>query len=336
MNRMRCVSSILIAVIVLALSGDPVAEAADLTFQPTDDTFIVMALPDTNYGSLVNMVVQNRYGHPSHPDHWEKDALVQFDITSIPNGTEIESAVLHLYYYKYHDNNPSGRGLHCHQITEGWAEGTVTWNTQPGFNADATDVAVVPSSFGWMSWNVTNDVQKFVDGLLDNHGWLIMDPEPWGTYNIPWTYYHSKEHGSLIPYLEVVTPSSLEADSSEFSASIGGSVNFTFEAGMDHAFRNYFLLGCASGSSPGTPLPGGLVILPINWDPMTDTVIELINTPYCWNFFNLLDVNGTSIAQMNTMGPVPASLVGTTLCFAFCLGEPFDYVSNPVQIAIIP
>jgi hypothetical protein len=152
------------------------------------------------------MVVENRYGHPSHGDDFEQDALVRFDVSSIPAGTEIESATLCLYYYHWHDNNPAGRVLTCYRITDDWEEETVTWNTQPTCAAQPTSAATVPAGYDWMTWDVTVDVQAFINEEEPEYGWKIMDEEPWNWYNIPWTYFHTKEYGSYIPHLEVEFP----------------------------------------------------------------------------------------------------------------------------------
>ena len=55
-----------------------------------------------------------------------------------------------------------------------------------------------------MEWDVTQDVQKFVQKQYPNYGWRIRDEIPWGKVNIPITYFYSKEHGYFKPHLEVV------------------------------------------------------------------------------------------------------------------------------------
>lgn len=55
-----------------------------------------------------------------------------------------------------------------------------------------------------MGWDVTADVQQFVNHSLPNFGWEIRDDKYWGGVNIPITYFYTKENGALIPYLEVV------------------------------------------------------------------------------------------------------------------------------------
>lgn len=54
-----------------------------------------------------------------------------------------------------------------------------------------------------MTWDVTNDVQSFIDGTQDNHGWIIMDTTTWRQFNIPIMYFYAKEFDSLTPYLEI-------------------------------------------------------------------------------------------------------------------------------------
>ena len=202
-SRVPCLRVAAVATLtVLAISA---ATADDLTFYPTDDTYIAMKYPNSVYGAREYLVAENRYGHPSHPAYWERDVLVRFDLSAMPPGAEVSSATLHLYYYAWHDNNPAGRVLTCYRVRSDWNEDTVNWNTQPGHAAQPTSSSIVPSSPGtWMEWDVTSDVQAFAnDQSADNYGWEIMDEVPWGTYNVPWTKFRSKEYGSFIPYLSV-------------------------------------------------------------------------------------------------------------------------------------
>ncbi len=177
------------------------------TFYPSDDTYIRQRDPNKNYGSGSLMKVRNRYGHPSHPTYWEHNLLIKFDISSIPSNAIINSAILYIYYYSWADNNPVGRDLTLHKITEDWNEATVTWNTGPSFDSTVTSSAIVPSSTGvWMSWEVTSDTQDFVSGTETNYGWQIMDEESWGDFDIPDARFRSKEYTNgeeYIPYLEI-------------------------------------------------------------------------------------------------------------------------------------
>ena len=196
----------LVAAVFMAALWSVVAKADVLTFYPTDDAYIRMKDPDNNYGASPTLTVRNRYGHPSHPAYWELDTLVKFDLSSIPPGTDIPFATLHLYYFDYNDNNPRGRDLTCHRLLGDWDEDTVTFNAAPDYVAEATSLAVVPSQPGrWMEWDVTSDVQAFVnDSEVDNYGWEIRDDRPWNDFDIPLAKFRSKEFGGDSPYLTIV------------------------------------------------------------------------------------------------------------------------------------
>ncbi len=126
----------------------------------------------------------------------------------------------------------------------------------------------------------------------------------------------------------------LEADTHTLPE-LGGTVNFTLDSGAGNGNRNYFLLGSVSGTTPGFPLPGGLT-LPLNWDVFTGIVFQKVNTPFFSTFQGQLDALGQGAAQLNTLGPLPPGFVGVKLYFAYLLYQPFDSVSNPLAIEIVP
>ena len=130
-------------------------------------------------------------------------------------------------------------------------------------------------------------------------------------------------------------PNPLFADTSTLSARSGGVVNFTLNAGVDQANRDYFLLGTSSGTMPGTQLAPG-VVLPLNWDVVTDTIIGLANGPMAMGFSGTLDDGGMGSATLDTLGYLPSDTAGITLNFAYVLYYPTDYVSNPVVVHITP
>ena len=111
-------------------------------------------------------------------------------------------------------------------------------------------------------------------------------------------------------------------------------MNFFLDAGDAQAGRTYLLLGGITGTVPGTPLPGGMATLPINWDLFTQIVLSLVNTPVFTNFSGNLDASGAASAQMN-IPPVQGS-AGMTMYYAYALYNPWDFVSNPVAIEIVP
>jgi hypothetical protein len=148
------------------------------------------------------------------------------------------------------------------------------------------------------------------------------------------------EVGGMVPPLGTFTftrifDPTLTSDVDTIPASTGGSVNFSLKAGPGNGLRNYLLLGSATGTQPGFPLPGGTTTLCMEWDAFTDVVVLLLNTSVFQNFLGTLDASGQSAAQLNS-GSLDPVFVGTKLYFAYCLNAPFNFSSNPKEIEIVP
>lgn len=127
----------------------------------------------------------------------------------------------------------------------------------------------------------------------------------------------------------------LQKDADEISAATGGTVNFFLEAGSENANRGYLLLGSVSGVLPGTPLPGGTAILPLNWDAFTGLTVIYTNTSLFQDFMGTLDASGSGLSALN-LGPLSPGSAGNKMYFAYALNKPFDFVSNPVRVKIVP
>lgn len=164
----------------------------------TDDATVDEINKGTNNGSFYGVIVRCMNLNPG-----ELDALLRFDVNCIPAGATVKSATLGLYYFHNNDDPAAGRQLNVYHITKAWDEGTVTWDNRPSYNATVIDSAYVPGSYGWMTWDVTNSVQEFVDGTKTNYGWQVMDVETSGNSMI---YFYSKEYGTdpnKRPYLQL-------------------------------------------------------------------------------------------------------------------------------------
>ena len=168
------------------------------TFSPTDDVSTGAT------GDYTYMQVRNDKGFLGFGGY-EWSVYIKFSISSIPSNAVIESATLHLYYYNWDDTNPSNRVLNLHRIWgQNWNEETII-EYQPGVVGQVTDYAIVPPNINtWMVWDVTEDVQNFVDGTYTNYGWKLMDETPWNNRLIPITSFRTKEYSSnYAPYLSV-------------------------------------------------------------------------------------------------------------------------------------
>lgn len=135
-----------------------------------------------------------------------------------------------------------------------------------------------------------------------------------------------------VAYLKVLGP--LLLDVNELSGSAGDTINLTLEAGSGFANRYYLMAGSCSGREPGTPLPGGLVTIPLNRDWFTDFLLDRINTPVFTDFWGTLDGTGKAAAQLNAP-PVPG-MIGSSTFFAYATAFPWDFASNAAEIEIVP
>jgi hypothetical protein len=171
------------------------------TFNPTDDAFGNDGDQDASYDEDY-LLVRNKYG-AGGSGVYEYTTYIKFDISSIPDNAIINSATMNLYYYQYTGNNPSGRMHTAYRITSYWNEQNLYGNGVPTTASSSTDVITVPSTFQWVSFDVTDDVQDFVSDNYNNYGWNINDLEYWGSSGIPCAYYRSSDSGINIPYLEV-------------------------------------------------------------------------------------------------------------------------------------
>ena len=113
-------------------------------------------------------------------------------------------------------------------------------------------------------------------------------------------------------------------------------VIFSLHGGSAMAGRGYYMLGSVSGSLPGTPLPGGLV-LPLNWDYFTELTITLSNSIIFPDFHGNLDGMGNAMARFALDRPPDPAYVGIKVNFAFLTvptGPAFDFVSNAWEVEI--
>jgi hypothetical protein len=147
-------------------------------------------------------------------------------------------------------------------------------------------------------------------------------------------YSSSPDFTGHVIYFEARGPLSLT--SNYFHAGKGAEIGLNLSAGSANAHRNYIIVGSISGTEPGTPLPGGKVTLPINWDVYTDLIFLLMNSQLFYNFMGTLSATGGAKAEFDTKGPISSVAVGLTVHYAFALNAPWNYASNAAGIEILP
>ncbi len=126
-------------------------------------------------------------------------ALVKFDPSSIPAGTQIANATLSLYLVGSCDTGNHSRTFTIYRVSSDWSEGAVTWNSRPGY-AEAYGSGTV-SSLGWgrYSANVTDLVRGWVNGSFTNYGLMVRSPESSSDARLS---FGTRDAGSTyIPYI---------------------------------------------------------------------------------------------------------------------------------------
>ena len=152
---------------------------------PEKDTWIY---PGSGpYGSSIELRI-NRPPYLQWP-------LLAWDITDVMDGT-IDSATFYVYCYEGQTGGLTGN---IYQITEDWDEYTTV---APGPSYDDTEIwasgeAGMPA--GWKEFDLTDLVQEWADGTLDNYG-ILCQGEGSTAYYQRW---YSREAPSNQPYLEI-------------------------------------------------------------------------------------------------------------------------------------
>jgi hypothetical protein len=162
----------------------------------------------------------------------------------------------------------------------------------------------------------TGDVNG--DGLPD----IVAGAPGWDALGLPTTSW-----GTAMVF---VTQVDLGLSTLSLSASAGGTVTFSLDAGAANAGRPFLLVGSGSGSTPCTPF--GSVCVPIAIDPVTLFLLEPSVVP---SFAGTLDGLGRATRSF-PVGPgvFPSSTVGMRLSWAYPLFLPVDNASKPVVFEV--
>jgi parallel beta-helix repeat protein len=141
------------------------------------DAYVDTLHPDRNYGSEDKLAVIDWSTHTVR-------SYIEFDLSSIPDGYVIQDAKLELFY----DGCDSfGSEIGAYKVTSNWDEALITWNNQPNFDSTLIDVITLGCDSGkvgdFVSWDITDIVQKWVDSSVPNHGILVKTTEEIGTEN---------------------------------------------------------------------------------------------------------------------------------------------------------
>ena len=180
------------------ITNDDVAQQTE-TLSAEKDSFLRNNKANRNEGINEILVVKSNYR-----------PVIAFNQTEIENtigGLDLQSATLRLYVEDNANNwGTSGRTIDIHNVTDSWVEGNgwnfgnnikgtgsgVTWNCAIDTNINNNKVDCNPKWIGgnfggvtdsilitnglvnqFIEFDVTADVQAFLDGTAQNNGWIV-------------------------------------------------------------------------------------------------------------------------------------------------------------------
>lgn len=121
------------------------------------------------------------------------------------------------------------------------------------------------------------------------------------------------------------------------SVSTGGVQTLQLSTGGAFGGDQYLVLASGSGTSPGLPIGGGLV-LPLNLDNWFLLSLQSPNQLPFGNTGGNLDPFGKAIATITVPSGLPPSVAGLTFDFAYGTASATGYgmVSNPFSLVLLP
>jgi hypothetical protein len=149
------------------------AELTTVTIQPDDvegkDAAVYTSMPAVNNGNLGYIDVGNEGGIKAR-------TYIRFNLTGIPATAVVTVAELHLW--NYHSTSPVVRTIEAYQVTDSWAENTITWDEQPSPGTVVQGSASLPASEtnDFVIWELEVAlVEGWLDGSIVNHGLVLID-----------------------------------------------------------------------------------------------------------------------------------------------------------------
>jgi uncharacterized repeat protein (TIGR02543 family) len=191
--RYVAIALITVLVVLSFLSVQPV-ESISTNLYPSADSWVEYNYPNNNHGTESTLHVQTLCG--------AKRAYLKFDLSSIPAGQAISSAILRLYCsYAFYSSIVE---VDAHATGDSWSEGTITWNNAPSVGALIAANPAVGVAGYYYSWDITSYIAAEYAG--DKIASVVLKFPQESTGDARHRDFYSKEkYGtSYDPYLQIV------------------------------------------------------------------------------------------------------------------------------------
>lgn len=158
------------------------------------DTFIASNQPGENFGGLDNLDA-GWYGA-----FGAVRPLIKFDLENIPGNSKINGAQLVLYLDFALPANDSTMTLDAARTTQSWSEGGATWFNAASIGGPQFRLGSITTQSGWASFDLSNQVQQWVNGQ-SNNGLMIIGDETASLARA--RIFRSRHYSGFEPYLLV-------------------------------------------------------------------------------------------------------------------------------------
>ena len=269
-------------------------------------------------------------------------ALIQFDFTGqIPAGSRITSVELEL---SLSQSSVGAKTMTLHRALASWGEGAsdailmegtgapaepgdatwalrfspgTPWGTQGGDFAPTASASFSAAGIGTYTIASTPglvaNVQSWVDAPPNNFGWILRGSETTGKSA---KRFDSRSLASG-PKLTVTfdPPPSLASETTTISLSAGGTQPMSLFEDPAKAGDFYWVFGSVTGTSPGIPFGGG-VLLPLNFDPYFNLTLTKPFLGIFGAFLGVLDASGRATPSLTIPAGSDPGLAGVVLYHA--------------------
>ena len=196
-------SSVVLGLVLLSLIS--IASVAQVA--PSADAYVTSSMPTANFGAS-----------PILPVQAETTSYVRFNLGALPGSAKIAKATLRLYV----DAVTAPGSFDVFQVSSGWSEPGVTFNTAPSLGASATggqSIAIAKTSVNqFVLVDVTPLVQGWLDGSVPNYGLALALTTASGSFA-----FDSKENSGHYPEVEVVLDGTAALGATTSVGTVGAS-----------------------------------------------------------------------------------------------------------------
>jgi len=183
-RQLVCATAIALAVLALALAPAPSSSVADFPrsvavsemFFPVKDTWVDSLHPTDTHGSANNLRVGSTSDCPGYGFRAKAYLLMQFDLSSIPRGSEVLKAELHLYQLAGYGDPAYTPTFQWWTADRDWPEDAIA--SQVPLICGGVRYLWIDSAIGWKSFDITYIVGEYwVGGACPNFGFQLRSAE---------------------------------------------------------------------------------------------------------------------------------------------------------------